>query len=402
MNYDISMKLRQPTAQPDDDAADEARRGKSTPLGGKRRTMAALADVTTKSHGDAASLRRPHIRLEEVLSRQQFLRQVEREKRRADRTKLALSLVVFRLIDAADDHVPDRLIAHAGATKRETDFIGYLDDASVAVLLPDTGGQGAQRFVEKLGGDPSCTMAIETYPSQVFEFLKGEAEPPCSFEPLVDVASAPGGAGRVVKRTMDLAGGTAGLILLTPLLLIIALAIAIDSPGPVLYKQSRLGRGGKPFVFYKFRSMHRDADERVHREYVTSLIAKGERGAESQRPWSKLVGDARVTRVGQFLRKTCLDELPQLFNVVRGELSLVGPRPPLPYEAAAYEPWHLRRVLEVSPGITGLWQVSGGSAATFNDMVRMDLRYVRTWSLTLGLRILAKTFLLVLRRGGGG
>jgi lipopolysaccharide/colanic/teichoic acid biosynthesis glycosyltransferase len=147
--------------------------------------------------------------------------------------------------------------------------------------------------------------------------------------------------------------------------------------------------------------MYRDSDERVHREYVTRLIT-GDGEASSQKPWSKLEGDARITIVGGFLRKTCLDELPQLINVLKGDLSLVGPRPPLPYEAAAYESWHLRRVLEAKPGITGLWQVSRGSVATFDDMVRMDLRYVRRWSLLLDCRILIQTVVLVLRKRGGG
>jgi lipopolysaccharide/colanic/teichoic acid biosynthesis glycosyltransferase len=178
--------------------------------------------------------------------------------------------------------------------------------------------------------------------------------------------------------------------------------VALTSPGPIIFRQVRLGRAAKPFVLYKFRSMFADADERVHRDYVLGLIHPAGTGDGTQGAWAKLTDDARITPIGRFIRRTCLDELPQLFNVLKGDLSLVGPRPPLPYEAAAYEPWHLRRVLDIKPGVTGLWQVEGRNVTTFDDMVRMDLQYVRSWSLALDVRILCKTAVIILRRSGVG
>ena len=172
----------------------------------------------------------------------------------------------------------------------------------------------------------------------------------------------------------------------------------------MIFKQIRLGKG-RPFVFYKFRSMAADADDQIHREYVTDLISGDAKGAGKDggsRKWSKLKSDPRITPVGRFIRRTSIDELPQLYNVVRGDLSLIGPRPALPYEAEKYQSWHLRRLLEVKPGVSGLWQVAAGYDATFDDMVRLDLRYVREWSLLLDLKILAKTVQVVLRRKGSG
>jgi lipopolysaccharide/colanic/teichoic acid biosynthesis glycosyltransferase len=166
-----------------------------------------------------------------------------------------------------------------------------------------------------------------------------------------------------------------------------------------------VGKGGTAFTFYKFRSMFCNADDRIHRDYVTSLIRNGgqrvDDKGEEKSTWTKLRYDPRVTPVGAVIRKTKLDELPQLFNVLKGDLSLVGPRPPLPYEVENYEAWHLRRILSVKPGITGIWQTEGRDDTTFDDMVRMDLRYIRTWSVLLDLKILIKTAIVVFRSGAG-
>jgi lipopolysaccharide/colanic/teichoic acid biosynthesis glycosyltransferase len=162
----------------------------------------------------------------------------------------------------------------------------------------------------------------------------------------------------------------------------------------VLFKQYRVGQYGRRFTFLKFRSMRVDNDPSVHREYVTKLIAGDAERIQVNTDGKsvyKLANDPRITRVGAFLRKTSLDELPQFFNVLRGDMSLVGPRPPIPYELAAYQTWHRRRVLEVKPGITGLWQVTGRSKVKFDDMVRLDLRYATSWSPLLDLKILLRT-----------
>ena len=201
-----------------------------------------------------------------------------------------------------------------------------------------------------------------------------------------------------IKRAMDIAGALAGIILFSPVMLVIAILTKITSCGPVLFRQERMGFLGKTFTFLKFRSMYTDCSEDRHREYVTSLIKNtlDTTGDEADcKPVFKMNDDPRVTPFGLFLRKSSLDELPQLINVLIGEMSLVGPRPPIPYEVEKYENWHFRRVLEVKPGITGLWQVEGRSSTTFNEMVRLDIAYVNNFSLWLDLKILFKTIWVV-------
>jgi lipopolysaccharide/colanic/teichoic acid biosynthesis glycosyltransferase len=205
-----------------------------------------------------------------------------------------------------------------------------------------------------------------------------------------------------VKRLMDIVGSLLALILCSPLFLVVGIAIKVSSKGPILFRQQRVGRYGRCFTFLKFRSMHIDNDSSVHREYVTRLIAgQAERkGTGSGEGVYKLTNDRRVTRVGKFLRRTSLDELPQLFNVLQGTMSLVGPRPAIPYELEAYETWHRRRVLEVKPGITGPWQVSGRSRVKFDEMVRLDLQYAKSWSPWTDVNILIRTPRAVM--GGSG
>jgi exopolysaccharide biosynthesis polyprenyl glycosylphosphotransferase len=212
------------------------------------------------------------------------------------------------------------------------------------------------------------------------------------------------GGQRLVKRTFDIVTASVGLVLLSPLLLVTALAIKLESPGPVIYRQERVGENGRVFTLLKFRSMRAGADTKVHREYVTRLIEENlsvQDLATSNQGTLKLAGDSRITRIGKFLRKTSIDELPQFWNVLRGEMSLVGPRPPLPYEVAVYKEWHKRR-LEAIPGVTGLWQVKGRNQVSFDEMVRMDLEYIARQSLWLDIKILALTpWQLVAGRGAG-
>jgi lipopolysaccharide/colanic/teichoic acid biosynthesis glycosyltransferase len=195
-----------------------------------------------------------------------------------------------------------------------------------------------------------------------------------------------------VKRGLDIVGSLTLLFLLSPLFSLIGALIKLGSPGPVFFGQVRVGQMMKPFTIAKFRTMYIDADHTVHRNYVTGFINSSGQSPESrENGLFKLTNDPRVTPIGRFLRKTSLDELPQLWNVLRGEMSLVGPRPPIPYELEQYKPWHRRRVVEAKPGITGLWQVVGRSRTTFDEMVRLDLRYARTCSLATDLKILLAT-----------
>jgi lipopolysaccharide/colanic/teichoic acid biosynthesis glycosyltransferase len=197
-------------------------------------------------------------------------------------------------------------------------------------------------------------------------------------------------------RTLDLLGAGALLLLLSPLLLIVAIVVRLDSDGPAIFRQRRLGRRLAPFSVAKFRTMHTDARADAHREHVERLIAAEQLGA---RPMTKLQEDARVTRVGSFLRRTSLDELPQLWNVLRGEMSLVGPRPPIQYEVDRYPAEAFRR-FAVKPGVTGLWQVRGRSLLTFKQMIALDSEYVERRSLSLNLKILALTLPTVLHGKG--
>jgi len=209
---------------------------------------------------------------------------------------------------------------------------------------------------------------------------------------------------RAVKRAIDLVGSAIGLVVLSPAMAAIAILIKRDSPGPVLFRQTRVGRNGRLFTFYKFRSMICNADERVHREYYRELIhgnPPGQAGDCDEGVSLKMVHDGRITRVGRVLRKSSLDELPQLFNVLKGEMSLVGPRPPIPYEVEEYGEWHRRR-LEAIPGMTGLWQVRGRNQVGFDEMVRMDIEYIERRSLWLDLKILLLTPRAVISAKGAG
>ena len=205
----------------------------------------------------------------------------------------------------------------------------------------------------------------------------------------------------VAKRALDLLVSVIVLLLMAPAILVIALAIKLDTPGPSLFVQTRLGRGGRPFRIIKFRTMLIGATDALHQEYVVALIeGRGEtKGAVNGRRVYKLVDDDRVSRIGRFLRRTSLDELPQLVNVLVGSMSLVGPRPPLDYEVDRYGPRALGR-LAVKPGLTGLWQVSGRNALGFDRMIELDLQYVERRSLGLDLWILARTIPAVLRPNG--
>ncbi len=192
--------------------------------------------------------------------------------------------------------------------------------------------------------------------------------------------------GRLIKRALDFGLALMGLLLSAPLSLLVALAIRLDSPGPVIFKQKRVGERGQDFYFYKFRSMRQGAEEEQDQ-------LRGRN--EASGPLFKIKDDPRQTRLGRLLRRRSLDEIPQLWNVLRGDMSLVGPRPGLPAEVAQYQPWHRQR-LEVPPGITGLWQVSGRSDLSFDEMCLLDIYYIENWSLGLDLRIMLRTIPRVL------
>lgn len=348
--------------------------------------------------------------LDDLLPHNDFLMQLRREKRRVERSKAPLSIVLYRMSDAAAREF-DRVLEILHTLKRETDLLGLVGNGMVAVLCPDTDAEGVKAFVRKIEAhtrDLSATSVAATYPDHLFHHLAENGPDPSLPPAMLD--DAPGTVARdyPLKRPIDVLGATVALCLFAPVMLAVAISIGLTSPGPVIFKQMRVGRGGSPFAFYKFRSMVANGDDGIHRKFVADLI-NAEKStappadtapADGQERVYKLKSDPRVTPIGRFIRKTSIDELPQLFNVLKGDMSLVGPRPPIPYETANYQAWHLRRVLTVKPGITGLWQVEGRSRVTFNDMVRMDLRYIRNRSLGMDLRILLKTIRVVLRGEG--
>lgn len=200
---------------------------------------------------------------------------------------------------------------------------------------------------------------------------------------------------RLAKRLLDLAIATACLLLLSPLMLIVAALIRLSTPGPALFRQTRLGRDRRPFVLYKFRSMYAGSSDNVHREYVRKLLTEDQPPNGDRPGVFKLDGDARITPIGRLIRRTSIDEVPQLLNVIRGDMSLVGPRPALPWEAEMFDPCHFAR-FAVPPGLTGLWQVSGRNSLTMRQGLELDLEYVQRQSLALDLWILLKTVPVVL------
>src|SRR5439155_2838736 len=337
-----------------------------------------------------------------------FLSQLRREKRRTERTRSPLSVALFDFRGAVSgfgdsDEESLRLLQK---TKRDADSVGYLDKGLIRVILPDTNEQGTPRFIQKVSDRAQSlkfSFTSGTYPDQVFENLgKGNEEPSVPEALFLDDSAEPR-LPHYVKRMIDVVGALAALVLASPVMIIAAICVAATSPGPILFKQIRLGRRGAPFVFYKFRSMYCGADSKLHRDYVTGIIKSSHDApgpGNAGKAWAKLESDPRIIPIGRFLRKTSIDELPQLFCVLKGDMSLVGPRPPLPYEGEAYQPWHLRWVLDSKPGITGLWQVTGRGRMSFNDMVRLDLRYICDWSVTMDVKILLRTILVVLKRQG--
>ncbi len=361
--------------------------------------------------GDATSKRistRAASRPCRLLPQPLFVEQVRLEQIRSTRSLSAMCLISIKY----EGHQQD---AHHGLLKlarafnsrlRESDILGWHGRDAIAVLLVDTAKVGGENCVKKIqdeAKDIPVSISMQTYPEGQFA-LDDEPKLPSNVAPLYieDIARF-SWAELATKRLIDVLGSVAGLVLLFPFMLLIAIAIKTTSQGPIIFKQIRLGKRGVPFEFYKFRTMRSDVDDQIHRAYVESLITQdlpASQNGTASSPVYKILDDPRITPVGKFLRSTSLDEIPQLVNVLRGEMSLVGPRPPIPYEVENYQTWHLRRIQEVKPGITGLWQVEGRSLLSFSDMVRLDLDYSRHWSLLLDLKILLKTVKAVILRQG--
>lgn len=343
-----------------------------------------------------------------------FRSALNRERHRADRFNEAFALFTLDLPGVPTHTIRlSDLIGTIRNTIRDTDVVGWISEGSVLGLIltglpPSTGAIASQveaRIRRELSGRVGSLASARLQLRSYVHSAPGSrsAEGFADDDPLVDAVRQEH-ARRVVlevtKRGIDLAGSLILLALLAPVLVLVAVIVSLTSRGPVLFRQVRVGRFGKPFTMLKFRTMRVESDDSLHQAFVAQFIQARDAATSQAERVYKMVNDPRVTPLGRVLRRTSLDELPQLWNVLRGEMSLVGPRPPVQYELDHYRPWHWRRVLSVRPGITGLWQVTGRSLVTFDEMVRLDLRYVATRSLLTDLRILLATPRAVLSRKG--
>jgi lipopolysaccharide/colanic/teichoic acid biosynthesis glycosyltransferase len=341
---------------------------------------AARVQAATRRRGAAWM---PGRRGARILSEEAFGCVLERERGLADRTDRAFSLVVFEApADAAA-----RLAPVLAQCVRQCDLAGWIDRERLGVILSDTPREGSLRLTAdvraRLNGDGHrVTCRVLSYPGEDLPSARQTGADP-EEAGLRDKLLLPGIPGW--KRLMDIAGSAAALALLSPLMLAVAALIRLVSPGPVFFKQERVGRGGRRFVCWKFRTMRTDADARVHAAHVTELIRSGGRLTKLD-----CAADPRLIPCAHLLRSSGLDELPQLLNVLRGEMSLVGPRPCTPYEYENFRRWHKQR-FDVLPGLTGLWQVSGKNRTTFTEMMRLDVRYARRIAPARDAAILLRT-----------
>jgi lipopolysaccharide/colanic/teichoic acid biosynthesis glycosyltransferase len=347
----------------------------------------------------------------DVLTEEAFRRRIAIERKRTERSREPFLLMLLETGSAPTDNALDRtlngIVSAMQCSTRETDVVGwYKDRNTVGVIFTGLVISDKNSVLSTILGRVSTALqqevTLERFNQITFSFhffpddwdgdSAGRPSDPILYPDLF-IPSNDQRALLRVKRMMDVAGSALMLIACLPLFAIIALAVKLSSDGPILFRQDRIGQYGRRFTFLKFRSMRVNNDESVHKEYVKQLIAGVADRVQTTGGEAvfKLAGDKRITPIGKFLRKTSLDELPQFINVLRGDMSLVGPRPPLPYELAAYQTWHRRRVLQVKPGITGLWQVTGRSRVRFDDMVRLDLRYAISWSPWLDFKILLRT-----------
>lgn len=351
-------------------------------------------------------------RAREVLNEETFTGMIAVERKRTERSGEPFLLMLIETGSnqrvGKDQRAIDNIMSILPASIRETDIIGwYKNRVTIGLIFTGISSNNINSIVSTILNKVSTTLSGQLTPAQFDQVSISLHVFPDHWDqdssgPLSNSTLYPDLMGsnqnsrhlRRVKQMIDIVGSALILILCAPLFAIIAAAIKTSSTGPVFFRQQRVGQHGRCFTFLKFRSMHTGNDQSVHKEYVTKLIA-GEATRNSPQGKGpdiyKLTNDKRITSLGKVLRRTSLDELPQLINVLKGDMSLVGPRPAIPYELAAYQTWHRRRVLEVKPGITGLWQVSGRSKVKFDEMVRLDLRYATSWSLWLDLIILMRT-----------
>ncbi len=351
--------------------------------------------------------------LSRLLDENSFRAMIALARKRSERSRKACALILVSVGEYLEGPKRQRLLERIAfalaALTRDTDTTGWYETkAVVGVIFTDIVAAEKHAVIGAILSRVSETLqdsltqeqfnqisiSIHCYPEDWHHEVSRRPSNPTLY-PDLESRDESRKLSIVVKRLMDIVGSAAALVLSAPLFLVIAIAIKLSSKGPVFFQQQRVGQHGKSFVMFKFRSMHANNDTSVHKQWFHNFHSgKAERhrtGDDKGSGTYKLPNDPRVTKVGRFLRRTSLDEVPQFINVLKADMSLVGPRPPIPYEVDAYQAWQRGRILQAKPGITGLWQVSGRSRVSFDEMVRLDLRYARTWSIWLDIKILLKT-----------
>jgi lipopolysaccharide/colanic/teichoic acid biosynthesis glycosyltransferase len=346
-----------------------------------------------------------------ILSEKAFHKMIASERKRTERSHKPFLVM---LLDLGEERLTNgstgtlgKILDVLALSTRETDAVGWYKDGLVVgvtftELDVDERRNILNTMLTRVSSSLQDSLSLEQF-SQIsisfhwFPEEWGHGVPKRPSNPVFYPDLRISGNGKTIsggiKRVMDIVGSVLALIVFSPLFFAVVVAIKLNSKGPAIFRQERLGQFGRSFTFLKFRSMYVNNDLTIHEEFMKRVIHgeyKGKDGDGGQTVY-KMEDDPRITKVGRFLRRTSLDELPQFINVLKGDMSLVGPRPPLAYECQQYDLWHRRRVLEAKPGITGLWQVNGRSRVRFDDIVRLDLRYVRTRSVWLDIRILLQT-----------
>lgn len=363
--------------------------------------------IDEASHEEAPEIAIEAPRGAVVIPEKAFIRMLRLERRRTERSGRAFMLVLIKsehFGDKAGCKLLSQIVDLLSRVIRETDLLGwYASGSTLGVLMTEIGEANATTHVvimQKILMAVEQELRAEEFRTLSFQFrlFPQDLVTPSGQDDRRDHnlfyrdISGPSsrssyGYSRLLKRSLDIIGSLFALLLFSPLFAVIAVIVKLTSPGPALFCQRRIGHYGREFKFYKFRTMYWGNDSQIHQAYVSELIAGGVKSGGL----FKMTNDPRITPIGRFLRKTSLDELPQFFNVLKNDISLVGPRPPLMYEFERYKTWHKRRVLELKPGLTGLWQVEGRSRTSFDEMVRMDLRYAARQSLWFDLKILLQT-----------
>ena len=354
-----------------------------------------------------------------ILSQELFARMLFVERKRTERSSRSFVLMLLestRLLKLeGDHHALEKVLLALSRSTRDTDTKGwYKQESTIGVIFTELGADADGRVVADalltkvtkalsssltIGQINQIRLSFHVFPEDWDQASPVDETESLLYDDLLH-ETAPKSLPRLAKRVMDVGGSLLALLFGMPLFLAVAIVIKLTSKGPVFFCQQRLGQYGRKFNFLKFRSMCVNNDATIHQEYVKRFIANGFSQTPEGQPTYKLTADPRVTSIGRFLRRTSLDELPQFLNVLKGNMSLVGPRPPLPYEVENYHTWHRTRLLAAKPGITGLWQVAGRSRVKFDDMVRMDLQYATSWSLWLDIKILLQTPLAVFSATG--